>query len=160
MYTVNNIADWFLSRVDRDKGDTISPLKLQKLVYYAQAWNLALFGEPLFIEPVQAWASGPVVYSLYTRFSSTRKYSAIDLEACIIDPPVFDERTEDLLNDILEVYGEHSASYLEQLTHKEQPWIIARGDKKPYERCNSEITHQSMIEYYSKLNEQQETPQS
>lgn len=47
-YTVTEIAYFFLSKIDSEKGDSITPLKLQKLVYYAQAWHYTVFNEPLF----------------------------------------------------------------------------------------------------------------
>ena len=50
MFKANQIADWFLSRTDMQSGDTISHLKLQKLVYYVQAWHYTIFNEPLFEE--------------------------------------------------------------------------------------------------------------
>jgi uncharacterized phage-associated protein len=60
------IAKYFLVQVEEELGDSISNLKLQKLVYYAQGFNLALFdGNPLFDEEIQAWTHGPVVPALY-----------------------------------------------------------------------------------------------
>lgn len=66
-YSARDIANWFLGAIDRDAGDAITHLKLQKLVYYAQAWSLALpaRGVPLFDEEMQAWAHGPVAESLF-----------------------------------------------------------------------------------------------
>ena len=55
MATALQIADWFAGAIDREAGDSITHLKLQKLVYYAQAWFLALNDKPLFEEEMQAW---------------------------------------------------------------------------------------------------------
>jgi uncharacterized phage-associated protein len=96
-----------------------------------------------------------VVASLSPRFAGTAKYVAINLNELNIDVPQLDTQTEELLNEVLSIYGEHSASYLEELTHREDPWIIARGDKKPFEWCKNEITQDSMIKYYSRLNDQE-----
>lgn len=71
-HTANDVAKWFLSRVDRDSGDSITHLKLQKLVYYAQAWNLAHFGEPLFDEELKAWTHGPVAPSVWHEYKDSR----------------------------------------------------------------------------------------
>lgn len=148
-FTAKDIADWFLSRLNTDSGDTMSPLKLQKLLYYAQAWHLTIFREPLFDEPIQAWAHGPVVPSQYHRFVSLTKFAPIAPENFDVESPDVPSSSEDLLRDVALVYGEHQASYLEELTHNEAPWIIARGGLPAYERCTTEISHQSMIDYYS-----------
>ena len=60
MLTCFDAADYFLSKIDEDAGDVITNLKLQKLVYYAQGFSLALCGRPLFAERIEAWQHGPV----------------------------------------------------------------------------------------------------
>ena len=158
MYSADNIADFFLSKINSQKGDTISPLKLQKLVYYAQAWHYTIFGHPLFEEPIEAWMNGPVTPSLFRRFASTPKYSAIDLSSHEINPIEFTATSNQLLTEVFMVYGDLSASYLEELTHSEPPWILARGNALPHQYCNTEITLDSMLAYYSTFNgEQQQT---
>ena len=69
MYTVDNIADFFLSK------ESISPKKLQKLVYYSYAWSIALLNDSpeniqfkLFESDVEAWVHGPVVPELYRKY--------------------------------------------------------------------------------------------
>ena len=69
MLTCFDVADYFLAQCDEDSGDIISNLKLQKLVYYAQGFSLAFFGEALFSEPIEAWMHGPVVPALYRKYS-------------------------------------------------------------------------------------------
>ena len=68
MASAHDVAKYFLSLIDEDAGDTISNLKLQKLVYYAQGFHLALFDRPLFNEEVKAWMHGPVVPDLYHEY--------------------------------------------------------------------------------------------
>jgi uncharacterized phage-associated protein len=70
-YTPQHIANYFLDRA-REEGRDITPLKLIKLVYIAYGWNLALTGEKLFDEPIQAWQHGPVVPSIYHEFKHYR----------------------------------------------------------------------------------------
>lgn len=67
MYTYNDIADYFIA-VSNSTHDLITNLRLQKLVYYAQAWHLAIYQEPLFSEDFQAWVHGPVIPQLYTQY--------------------------------------------------------------------------------------------
>ena len=65
MISCQDVANYFLSLCDEDAGDLISNLKLQKLVYYAQGFHLAISGEPLFDEKIMAWEHGPVIPQLY-----------------------------------------------------------------------------------------------
>ena len=150
MYSAKNIADWFLCQLNTEAGDTMSPLKLQKLIYYAQAWHLTIFGKGLFNEPIQAWKHGPVVPTQYARFASLTKYAPIPVEQFNVERVSFEEEVEALLKDVSNIYGEHQASYLEELTHSETPWIEARGGLPAYASCTNEISPQSMVDFYSK----------
>ena len=68
MMPAHDVAKYFVSLVDEEAGDSISNLKLQKLLYYAQGAHLALRDEPLFGEPIEAWTHGPVVPSVYRQY--------------------------------------------------------------------------------------------
>lgn len=113
MLTQNEAANQIIVRFDEKKGDTISNKKLQKLLYYAQGWNLATEGEPLFQGDVEAWEHGPVIAGQYDRF-----------EGCyIISTPEEVTRKESALLDALfEIYGRIDANILEEMTHEERPW--------------------------------------
>lgn len=65
------IADYLLAEC-RERGELLTNLKLQKLLYYADAWNLALRDRPLFEEKFKAWVHGPVLTSQYHRFKDYR----------------------------------------------------------------------------------------
>lgn len=146
-YTAKAIAQWILGLIDREAGDSITHLKLQKLLYYAQAWALVMLGHPLFTEDFQAWAHGPVVESVFDEYKSYR-WDAIP------EPSGFtqvDDETKDHLAMILEVYGDFSAKHLEKMTHNEGPWKDARGDLPPEARSNAIISKQSMQQFYSGL---------
>lgn len=147
MITALDIAKWFLASIDRDAGDSITHLKLQKLVYYAQAWSLALLDRELFAEDFQAWAHGPVVESVYHEYKASR-WDALPEPA---EAPELDEDVDDFLDDILDVYGDYSAKHLEVLTHQEEPWRQARGNLPPESRCNRIISKQVMKQYYRNL---------
>ena len=140
MLTCFDIARYFLAHVNEDYGDNISNLKLQKLVYYAQGFHLALYDKALFNEPIEAWTHGPVVPALY------RKYKDFGAGAIPIprdmDFSIYDEQTKELLNDIFEVFGQFSAWKLRNMTHTEPPW-------KDASTCANEIiSHESMKEYF------------
>src|SRR5262245_57326727 len=131
--TASEVACHFLRKVDSSKGDALTPLKLQKLVYYAQAWYYTLFNTPLFDDKIEAWAHGPVVRSVwntYKQFAS--KDAPIEVsKAVLLCDPIEDERVIKLLDDVKSIYGEHSGAYLEELSHSELPWRLARQGLKP-----------------------------
>lgn len=134
MKPLNAVANHILSLVDTETGDSITNLKLQKLVYYAQAWSLALRGRPLFDDEIKAWQHGPVVPELWHRFRDY-SYNAIDTAKELAKP---DGRSEELSEDerahIVEVfnaYGSMSAKQLEFMTHQDDPWIEARRTARP-----------------------------
>lgn len=146
-YKALDIAAWFLSNIDRESGESITHLKLQKLVYYAQAWALALLGRPLFEDEVQAWAHGPVVESVFHKY----KGHGWDAIPCPETDVLIDEETEHHLREIMDVYGDFSAKHLEQMTHAEGPWRLARSGLPPHARSSEVITKDSMKTYYLSL---------
>ena len=65
LINASNVAEYFLSLTEPEAGDIMSNLKLQKLVYYAQGYHLALFNKEFFSDEIEAWEHGPVVPQLY-----------------------------------------------------------------------------------------------
>jgi uncharacterized phage-associated protein len=145
VYTAIQVADWFRNAIDREAGDLITHLKLQKLVYYAQAWSLALLERPLFDEDFRAWTHGPVILSVWHAFKDYRWEALPPAE----DVAEFEPEVEALLNDVLAAYGEHSAKALEDLTHSEDPWIRARNGLPPEATCNATIPKDHLQQFYS-----------
>lgn len=120
-HTAREIADYFLTSVDSDSGDNLSNLKLQKLVYYAQAFHLAIKdGEPLFDDTIEAWANGPVVPSLFHEFKAYGSGAVPRPDQ--FDPSCFDKDTCEILDEVWDVYGQFSAWKLRDMTHEEPPW--------------------------------------
>lgn len=118
--TPKQVAVYFLRLSRPELGDILSNLKLQKLVYYAQGFHLAMLDKPLFEEDFRAWQYGPVVESLYGDY---KEYSGGAVP--VPDAPdsmVFNKIQQDLLNEIHEVYGKYSAWRLSEMTHEEGPW--------------------------------------
>ena len=143
--TANQVADFILCFA-REHGDNLTNLKLQKLVYYAQAWHLALYDEPLFDDPVQAWVHGPVVYSVYQRF---KDYGWQPITAPIdCDRVTLPEAVEQHLIEVMDEYGGFNAYELERMTHEEAPWQNARGALPMDEPSNTVINPDDMKHYY------------
>ena len=120
MYNALNVAEYLLCQVDENAGDLISNLKLQKLLYYAEGFHLALFDTPLFLEEIQAWEHGPVVPEVYHEYKCFGS-NAIPFP----EEPDFskiDQETKELLDEVYAVYGQFSAWKLRNMTHEEPPW--------------------------------------
>lgn len=121
MLTPNDVADYFLKKTCPEFGDAISNLKLQKLVYYAQGFHLAMYGEPLFEENIIAWEHGPVVESLYYKY---KDFGAGELpQPESINLGQYKPEQLELLDEVFEVYGQFSAWKLRNMTHSERPWL-------------------------------------
>lgn len=139
MATAHDVAAYILE----NKGP-MSAMKLQKLVYYSQAWNLAWLGTPLFRERIEAWANGPVVrelYALHRGYYTVGRWPAGQ-------PAQLSPEQKDTVDRVLAFYSDKSAEWLSDLTHKEQPWKEAREGLGDGQYGDSEITHDSMRRYY------------
>jgi uncharacterized phage-associated protein len=132
------VAKYFLSLVDEDTGDSITNLKLQKLLYYAQGFHLAIYGTELFPEEIEAWEYGPVVPKLYHSLKQQGS-QPISISGSEL-PTRLDIKTQRFLNEVYSVYGQFSALKLMKMTHLEAPWRdTPRGEV---------ITHSSMKRYF------------
>lgn len=140
----NAVADYFI-RFSHEVGDPITNLKLQKLVYYAQAWHLALKGERLIATRFEAWVHGPVCVPLYQRF---RRYSWNPIGESV-EKPELSAEVEKHLREVMEVYGGMSAWDLERLTHAEEPWQKARGGLPGDEPSTAVIADDDMRRFYA-----------
>jgi uncharacterized phage-associated protein len=150
MITANTVANYFLA-LAQDCEELITNLKLNKLVYYTQAWYLALHYQPIFGDEIEAWVHGPVIPTVYDAYKQFR-WAPIIIDQLDIEQikQQFNPEHLELLNDIEEVYLPETARALEQLTHSEDPWIQARGDLAPWESSHNIITHESMRAYYAR----------
>lgn len=117
-YKALDIANKIISKTDLEHGDTISNLKLQKMLYYQQGFHLAYFGTPLFDEDIVAWQYGPVVPSVYKEYKSFESNSISTSEEGIS----LSDDEEELFNNVYEEYNQFSAVALMKMTHEETPW--------------------------------------
>ncbi len=123
MACVFDIANCFLFLDDLHDGDGITNMKLQKLVYYAQGFFVALNqGKPLFNDSLEAWAHGPVVPLLYHEFKKYGK-GHIRYEPGQFDPALLVSNEYELVAEVYEVFGQFSAWKLRNMTHDEPPWL-------------------------------------
>lgn len=144
MATVFDVAHYILKKLG-----PLPAMKLQKLVYYSQAWSLVWDDAPLFDSRIEAWANGPVVRELY----------AVHRQLFYLDESIFSRchlsglapNQIETIEVVLKAYGDKSSQWLSDQTHSEDPWKLAREGLADGARGESEITLASMAEYYSSL---------
>ncbi|MBU1088511.1 DUF4065 domain-containing protein [Patescibacteria group bacterium] len=151
----SDVAKYFLYRAIQD-GDLVSPLKMQKLVYYAYSWTLVNNKKKLFEEKMEAWPSGPVVPSLYGELkiygsapidedylgvSSTNEFNEVICTKFPADIKV-------TLDKVYEGYMTKTAFELVALTHSEKPWSETRKGLSPTEPSNKTIPDNLIIQQY------------
>jgi|SRR5215469_1127285 len=123
--------------------------KLQKLVYYSQAWSLVWDERPLFPEPIEAWANGPVCPNLYQKHRGSFMVHHIPGG----DARKLDQAARDTVDAVLSGYGDKDSQWLSDLTHREPPWREVRraAGLRDGVRGSAEITHGAMADYYGSL---------
>lgn len=122
------VAKYFITlnkMANLDEPSDLSKLKIQKLLYYAQGYYLALYDKPLFDDEIQAWEHGPVVVSVFDEFKKindkfipTDKYALSDDEIRNIG-----EEERELIEQVFDLMGQYSAWKLREMTHNETPWL-------------------------------------
>ena len=145
-YSADDIAKFFLWKAEKD-GKPITNKKLQKLLYYAQAWNLVFEDKPLFKEDVEAWVHGPAVRKVYLRF---KRFGFAPIAITIKKEEDVKKLSKNkVLDAVWRVYGKYDAQYLEELSHNEAPWQEAREGLKINESSDNIISLESMKNFYS-----------
>jgi uncharacterized phage-associated protein len=149
-----DVAKYFLYRASQD-GELITPLKMQKLVYYAYAWTLVKNNQQLFTEKIQAWPNGPVVPSLY---QALKGYGAAPISSDFLgikseteSNELFEKFSPEIkatLDDVYEKYMTKTAFELVVLTHSEKPWNEAREGLSPTEQSNKTISDSAIWQQY------------
>ena len=160
-YRAASIANEFLDLSDQAERK-LTQIEIQKLVYFAHGWNLALTDKPLIGEFIEAWRYGPVVRTLYDAFRKfgsepiTEKATSwrmdsngkFDCETPVIqsDSPVDDFYARELVSKVWQKYGSLSAFKLVEITHlPDSPWRQAFEQNKPY------IPNESIQAYFKSL---------
>ncbi len=140
--SVLDVAAFILSKLG-----PMTTMKLQKLVYYCQAWSLVWDEKPLFKEDIEAWANGPVVRALFNYHRSQYMISSV----LIGNPDLLDGQQKETIDAVLDYYGDKSSQWLSDLTHMEDPWKLTRMDIPEFERGNKIIPLELLAEYYGSL---------
>lgn len=142
-------ADYFIKKQGEDSAD-VTNKKLQKLLYYSQAWSLVLKNKPLFEEDIEAWVHGPAIPVVYEQF---KNFGREKITEVTIDDSEFnqlEDADKEVMDLVWDIYGKYDGDYLELLSHNEEPWQKARGDVGPEEISRAIISHDMMRSYYAK----------
>lgn len=154
-----DISKYVLAFFD-EFGDHTTNKKLQKLIYYIEAWGLVYTGS-IIDEDFEAWVHGPVIPEVYQNYkgygysqiilgyadgdSSSKRLKVIKKDLALPN------KTESLINAVLTKYGALSSLQLELLSHSEKPWQEARKGLSPVDHSSAVIDKNLMKEYYSSL---------
>lgn len=140
MNSVHDIAAFIIA-----EQKELSAMKLQKLVYYSQAWALAKLNRALFDDEIQAWANGPVVPALFNRHRGRFMVSSWP-DGNADHVPSDGKR---LIREVLAAYAPLSARQLSDRTHREGPWRDARGNAGTGTWSNAVIQHDALRSFYA-----------
>ena len=142
MASVLDVAQYIL-----EKRGEMTAMKLQKLVYYCQAWHIAWHDDVLFPDRIEAWVDGPVAPELWRKHRGSFRVSSISGGKSNRLSAV--ER--DTIKKVLNFYGDKSPQWLIDLTHQEKPWRDARRGIPDGVASSNVIQPQEMGLYYSSL---------
>lgn len=134
--------------------EEITPLMLQKLLYFIQGIYSALYGKPIFSEDCRAWIHGPVYPEVYELFRDF-KYNPIDDARFALLEGAADSLTDDekrVINLVVNTFGMYGGKVLEKITHNEEPWKESRkgyGDAIP---SSEVLPKERIMKYYIAVN--------
>lgn len=135
--------------------EEVTPLMLQKLLYFIQGIYSALYGKPLFEEDCRAWVHGPVYPEVYTLFRDFKYNPIDDVRFGLLKgtDDVLTEEERDVIDRVVNTFGIYGGKVLERITHNEEPWKSARkgyGDQVPSSEL---VSKDSIRKYYESVNE-------
>jgi len=158
MPTATQYADWVVDYCATERGAPTDPMSLEKQLYYAQSFSLALRGEALFEEDFEAWTYGPVLRPVWNRYRGAApiEKKAHGLFVPQLPPLSLDDNTRKFLTDVVAFLGRLNAFELSEATHKEAPWNETRGDLEPRQYSSEVIQKTAMRTFFSALIEEGE----
>lgn len=142
------VAEYLIQKAanpaSKGKAKILTPLKLQKILYFAQGWYLANTSKPLFREKIWAWKYGPVVKEVYNEYKRYGDKNLANAATQSTSQPIQEKR--DFLDNLWDKYGGETAEDLVTATHNSDPWLDAFSN--PYTK---EITQASIRRYFETL---------
>lgn len=147
-YSATDVAKFFIIRASKNKIDDglsegITNLKLQKILYFAQAAHVALYNKKIFKDKIVAWKYGPIVEPVYFAY---KKFKNNPIPASKESRLRMNKKDIEFLNGVWDLFEKYSASELVSITHQHAPWRDAYGKGK-----NSEIKVEQLRDYYKNI---------
>ncbi len=140
MANVHDVAAYII-----DSTGQMSTMKLQKLAYYSQAWNLVWVEKPLFDSEIQAWINGPVVWDLFDKHRGRFNVNAWPEG----DVSRLTDEERMTIDAVLDAYGKFTGQQLSALSHQEDPWVEAREGTSQSQQSTATVSLDRMQQYYS-----------
>lgn len=141
---INTVIQYLLNQCE-----DITPLALQKALYYIQGFYFAFFQTFLFTEDCEAWVHGPVYRDIYFRYRDYR-FDPIK-KAGDFDATIFSSGEKAVYDSVINNICCYSGKVLERFTHNEAPWLITRGDL-PILAPSDRIIEKALIgDYFSTI---------
>ena len=132
--------------------EDITPLALQKILYYIQGFSTYFFDRPIFNDNAEAWVHGPVYREIYDRFSYYRynpisknefeSYNEIDS---------LNAKEIKLIDSVINNFGVYSGKTLEKMTHTTIPWEEGRKELSEEEYSSNIIDIDTMKDYFTNI---------
>ncbi len=132
-----------------DEKDPLTNLRLQKLLYYSQAWSLVLRESELFSDELEAWGYGPVVPTVYHHLPDGPAADPVPVETFAGAPDLEGEEAE-FVRSVWEAYNPYSALQLSRMTHEEMPWRKAWGGRPPDETGSAPISVIDLEDFFAR----------
>lgn len=161
MYDVLDVSRYIIN-YSNEKDYSISNLKLQKLLYFVQAYFLMMTGEPCFEEKIEAWNFGPVVPKAYQEFKEYGSGEIPEIKSYMVvnrktvdgetkihitrekfDKKCIKESDGKYIEDVVDKFADYSALDLVRITHNQDPWKEAYSAYQ-----NNEITIENIRRYF------------
>lgn len=128
----------------------VTPLALQKILYFIQGIYMVLYGKPLYKEDCMAWVHGPVYEDVYDLFKDF-KYNPIEDDRFAIFKDRFEELSEHekkVIDLVINTFGKYSGKVLENITHEELPWKNARVGYEASEHSREIMSKDGIRNYF------------
>lgn len=145
MTTASIITSYLINKGIKE-GNPLTNKRLQKLLYYIQAWHLAINNKPIFEDKIEAWIHGPAIRIIYEKYKT---FVASPINVISDSKEKLEEDVIGFIDRIVKAYSAYDTATLEYMTHAEEPWQVARKGLESNESSNNEITQESMRVYYA-----------
>jgi uncharacterized phage-associated protein len=145
-HTASDLGAYLLRKNHDQSGETLNLMKLNALLYYAEAWSLAVFGHELTSEEIQAWDHGPMFPSLWELLKH-RGWNPLE-SGDLPQATGLGDETVSLLDDVWQAYADFSLPELEKMIKQDAPWKDARRGLPAWDLSKKPMSKAAMAKFY------------